>query len=303
MESLYFVIFLIILAIINKIIEAVKKRRDRKRINFDEFDDIEKIKNERIKNIKELEHESHIMNNAFNNSYLNSITNTMLEKNGEEITNLDRLNARYEAIQHMEDVDEALYKNKNHNVREEIITEGSEKIELKENGYNIDVELFKKWSVQIFKCIKIGTEEQLNVVKNFISGTLYSKLDKQKKMFERDGLEFITEDLIIEKCSLLDYSRSMSKEEIKILVVASMKEYILQKSTNDIIRGDYNKSYQKQIVMTFLKKNIVDKEGLIHNCPNCGAEVSQTELGKCRYCGTLIYPIRYNWTLTKFETF
>lgn len=303
MESLFFVIFIIILAIINKIIEAIKNRRDKKRINFDEFDDIEKIKNERIKNIKEIEYESHIMNNAFNTSYMNSITNTMLEKNGEEITNLDRLNARNEAIQHMEDVDEALYKNKTHNVREEIITEGSEKVELKENGYNIDVELFKKWSIQIFKCIKIGTEEQLNIVKNFISSALYSKLDRQKKMFERDGLEFITEDLIVEKCSLLDYSRSMSKEEIKILVVASMKEYILQKSTNDIIRGDYNRSYQKQIVMTFLKKNIAEEEGFIHNCPNCGAEVSQTELGKCRYCGTLIYPIRYNWTLTKFETF
>lgn len=303
MESLFFVIFIIILAIINKIIEVIKKRRDKKRINFDEFDDIEKIKNERIKNIKEIEHESNIMNNAFNTSYLNSITDTMLEKNGEEITNLDRVNARYEAIQHMEDVDEALYKNKTHNVREEIITEGSEKVELKENGYNVDVELFKKWSIQILKCIKIGTEDQLNIVKNFISSALYSKLDKQKKMFERDGLEFITEDLIIEKCSLLDYSRSMWKEEIKILVIASMKEYILQKSTNDIIRGDYNRSYQKQIVMTFLKKNIAEEEGFIHNCPNCGAEVSQTELGKCRYCSTLIYPIRYNWTLTKFETF
>ena len=243
------------------------------------------------------------MNNAFNSSYLNAITDTMLEKNGEQITDFDRLNARNEAIQHMEDVDEALYKNKTHNVREEIITEGSEKVELKENGYNIDIELFKRWSIQIFTCIKIGTDEQLNVVKNFISSNLYNKLNKQKRMFERDGLEFITEDLFIEKCSLLDYSRSMSKEEIKILIVASMREYILQKSTNDILRGDYNRSYQKRIIMTFLKKNITEDEGFIHNCPNCGAAVSQTELGKCRYCGTLIFPIRYNWTLTKFETF
>ena len=296
-------IFVLLSASVLTIIDHIKKNKEKKQIRFDEFDNIEKIKSQRIKNIKELEHESNIMNNAFNSSYLNSITDTMLEKNGEQITDFDRLNARNEAIQHMEDVDEALYKNKTHNVREEIITEGSEKVELKENGYNIDIELFKRWSIQIFTCIKIGTDEQLNVVKNFISSNLYNKLNKQKRMFERDGLEFITEDLFIEKCSLLDYSRSMSKEEIKILIVASMREYILQKSTNDILRGDYNRSYQKRIIMTFLKKNITEDEGFIHNCPNCGAAVSQTELGKCRYCGTLIFPIRYNWTLTKFETF
>ena len=296
-------IFVLLSASVLTIIDHIKKNKEKKQIRFDEFDNIEKIKSQRIKNIKELEHESNIMNNAFNSSYLNAITDTMLEKNGEQITDFDRLNARNEAIQHMEDVDEALYKNKTHNVREEIITEGSEKVELKENGYNIDIELFKRWSIQIFTCIKIGTDEQLNVVKNFISSNLYNKLNKQKRMFERDGLEFITEDLFIEKCSLLDYSRSMSKEEIKILIVASMREYILQKSTNDILRGDYNRSYQKRIIMTFLKKNITEDEGFIHNCPNCGAAVSQTELGKCRYCGTLIFPIRYNWTLTKFETF
>ena len=81
-----------------------------------------------------------------------------------------------------------------------------------------------------------------------------------------------------------------------------MKEYIIRKSNNEILKGNNKKIYNKKIIMSFIKQNREDTEGIIRNCPNCGAEVSQTEFGKCRYCSTLIFPIRYNWTLTKFET-
>ena len=73
-------------------------------------------------------------------------------------------------------------------------------------------------------------------------------------------------------------------------------------SDNQVIRGSKDKIYKKSVIMTFLKKNIEEGEGIIHNCPNCGSEVQQTEFGKCPYCRTLIVPIRYNWTLIKFET-
>ncbi len=77
---------------------------------------------------------------------------------------------------------------------EEDDTEGNQISKLKENGYDFDIELFKKWSRQIFGCIKLGTEEQLEVVKNFISEELYDKLEYQRMQFAKDGLEFVTED-------------------------------------------------------------------------------------------------------------
>ena len=48
------------------------------------------------------------------------------------------------------------------------------------------------------------------------------------------------------------------------------------------------------------------------HCDSCKHELSLLDMvpilsyvilgGKCRYCNTLVVPIRYNWTLTKFET-
>lgn len=118
----------------------------------------------------------------------------------------------------------------------------------------------------------------------------------------KDGLAFITEDLIIENCKIYDYGKRLENEEVKVLIDAKMKEYIIKKSDNSIIRGDKDNYHSKRISLTFIKQNNNKLEGLIHNCPNCGAEVSQTEFGKCPYCHTLLFPIRYNWTLTKFET-
>ena len=54
--------------------------------------------------------------------------------------------------------------------------------------------------------------------------------------------------------------------------------------------------------MTFLKQNKEEQEGFIANCPNCGAETTSLEFGNCTYCNTLVFPIRYNWTLVKTET-
>ncbi len=298
-----FIILLLVFGVIWAIIsEIIDRKRRKKKIEFDEFDDIESIKQQLSDNGEELEYEHQSSGNAYDTAYTIAITDAMLNAGPDGISDHDIELAEEAAKKSQNELAEALYKNKNHNVREEIITEGSTAVKLKENGYNFNVDLFKKWSTQIFKCIKIRSEDNLEIVKNFISEELYAKFEKQMKQFKDDGLEFITEDLIIEKCTLHDYSKSMSKEEIKVLISAIMKEYIMEKSTNTIIRGDNKKFHRKKIFMTFTKKNISDTEGLIHNCPNCGAEITQTEFGKCRYCNTLVIPIRYNWTLTKFET-
>ena len=280
---------------ITNLISKIIRNNKKSEITFDEFDDIEKIKQQEKKEKQEMEYEAKVLDEVYNDTF-------------NENMNMDNDNvwkAINEAQKKVEEAKLHLYNFKildSVEVEEDNIKEGVSISALRENGNNFDVELFKKWSRQIFGCIKLGTEEQLEVVKKFMTEELYNRLVYQTKQFERDGLEFITEDLLIEQCNVFDYSKGMSKEEIKILIKAKMKEYIMQKSNNQVIRGNKNKFYEKKIIMTFLKKNVEDEEGLATNCPNCGAEVSQTEFGKCRYCNTLIVPIRYNWTLTKFET-
>lgn len=308
------ILIYIISRIIKKIIGHIRYKNERKQFDFDEFDTIEKIKNQDKRAKEEIEYESEVLEKVYRDTYSESISEANKYDNRNYNNDNDKLDLKdiYNEFNAHRDAQEAVEKAKRDlynfkildavEVEEEDIKEGNPINALKENGHNFDVRLFKKWTRQIFGCIKSGSNEALEIAKNFMSEELYDKLSYQRKEFARDGLEFVTENLLIEKCSIYDYYKGMSKEEILILINATMVEYIINKNTNEIIRGDKNKECNKNILMTFSKQNIERDEGIIHNCPNCGAEVVKTELGKCRYCSTLLIPIRYNWTLTKFET-
>jgi len=275
----------------------LKKRKDKNRISFDEFDDIEKIKEREAIEKASIEFESKVLDKVYKDTYNEVLNNsTSLYKHTQAL--LEANNAREKAAKDLHDfriIDSV-------EVDKESIKEGSSIDSLRENGNDIDIELFKKWCRQIFGCIKIGTDEQLEIVKKFISEELYNKFTFQIKQFEKDGLQFITEDLMINECKIYDYSKSLNKEEIIVYIDSMMKEYIISKNDNKIIRGNKEKFKNKRVLMTFSKKENLSKEGIIYNCPNCGGKLDNPEFGKCKYCNTLIFPIRYNWTLTKFET-
>ena len=143
------------------------------------------------------------------------------------------------------------------------IVEGNEIEELKEYGNSYDIELFKEWCKGIFKYIKIGKKEELEVIKYFLDEQLYENFIEQTQKYESDGLKFVTENLKIKECTIFDYGQWMEKEEIKVLIKAEMKEFIVQESTNRILRGSKNKIYEKNILMTFIKQDITEKEGII----------------------------------------
>lgn len=287
------IIRFIILKIINikSKIGCLKQNSKQKDINFDEFGDIEEIREQEEKNKQQMQYEYEVLKQAYEEAFDDDYKVEYSEI--------------IEAGKNLDDVKKDLYNFKildSINISDNKKPEGAFVQAIKENGNSIDIELFKNWSMQIFKCIKMGSKEELNIVKNVINHQLYNKFIQQILRFEKDGLEFITEDLMIKQISLFDYSKAMDKEEIKILIKAKMKEYIIDKTSNKVIKGNRKKSYEKKIIMTFLKQNLDEKEGFINNCPSCGAETSQVEFGQCKYCNTLVFPIRYNWTLIKFET-
>ena len=278
---------LTIILLIPRIIKKYNMKKKQKNFNFNEFDDVENIHVENDNSMEQLNDEWKVLNEIAFNMYKDK-RNDVFDIAAEQ-------RKAVKDMQNFEFLDSIKVDN-------DINGEGIHVKKLKEKIKGFDVNLFKNWSMQIFKCVKLGEEEKIKIIKEFITNQMYQKLIHQNKKFKKDGLEFITEDFIIKDVSIVDYVETMNKEEIKICIEARMKEYILDKNKNIVIRGNNKKSYDKKYIMTFLKRNIISKEGFVTNCPNCGGESTQVELGKCMYCDTLIFPVRYNWILTKFET-
>ena len=270
------------------------RRKSKNKIKFDEFENISKIKQRERSEEEDIYYESAVISKVYKDAYDKSVSiygdDTYAEADANRA--VERAKKDFENFKFLDSVE----------VEKESVYEQIPIQLLKEKGNNMEIELFKKWARGIFGCIKIGTEEQLEVVKSFMADNLYSKFVMQAKAFERDGVSFITEDLVINNCFIYDYGSSLDKEEIKVLIEANMKEYIIRNSDNVVLKGSKDKFHEKKVIMTFLKRDSKDLEGMITNCPNCGTATSQVELGKCKYCGTIILPIRYNWVLTKFET-
>ena len=296
-ESLFVLMVLLGLlaaTIVIRIIYFFKNRRKRQ-IDFDEFQDTEKIKGRDVVNEEEMKHEEKAIDEAYKMAYVEASAKS-----------LNPITAHFAALDAAQQAKESLNDFKlldAVDVDEEGVNEGTPIHNLKENGNNIEIELFKRWARGIFGCIKIGTEQQLKVVKDFMTDDLYSKFYMQAKAFEKDGIRFVTEELIVNKCAIYDYGRSLDKEEIKVLIDANMKEYIMNIQDQKVLRGSKDNYSNKRVLMTFQKKESDEPEGAtMKNCPNCGSPISKIALGKCGSCGTVLLPIRYNWTLTKFET-
>ena len=293
METGYILCIVVLISIVSiAFIKYLQKRLSEKEIKFDEFDDIDKV-------LQQEQHEKEQMLTDL--EILNRVSYEANRRASEINTPEAYEQAKREIEQAKKDIKNFRFLD-SVEIEEDKICEGPALAALKESENNFDTELFKKWCKEIFKCIKSGTKEELNAVKTFINEELYNRLIHQIKQFEDDGLEFVTENLMITDCNFLDYSNWLEKEEIKISIKAKMKEYIIHKSTKKVLRGNNKKAYEKEIIMTFLKQNTQEAQGFMTNCPNCGGKTTQTSLGKCKYCDTLIFPIRYNWTLLKFET-
>lgn len=170
-----------------------------------------------------------------------------------------------------------------------------------EEDNSFDAELFKKWSKNIFTYLQLGNEKDLKQIKSSISDTFFGRKVQVLKDFERDNIELKREDLIIEEIKIFDYSKWMDKAQIKVYIKASLKEYIINKATQKILKGNNRKPSERGFILTFQKKDINKQVGFVRNCQSCGASIADTEFDTCQYCGSLVNPIRYNWTLIKYE--
>lgn len=273
---IYIIIIVVIYGIWRKI-RAMKQEKERKnQLTFNEFDDIEKIEQKDLER-EQLENEWQKIEESYAVKY-SILDSDIAEKDMKSIKIMDALK-----------------------VDEEEIKDGSAISAILKEENKFDVDLFKKWCVNIFEYMQLGQEKELEQIKSSLEEDLYNRKINQLKNFKKDHLELRREDIVIEEIKILDYAKWSDKEEIQVFIETKMKEYIINKDTNKILRGNNEKINEKSFIMTFRKKDGEKQVGFVRNCQNCGAAIEDTEFDRCSYCGSLVNPIRYNWKLIKFN--
>ena len=260
-----------------KISNIISKEKRKEKLDFNEFEDWEKIEQNEIEN-EQLRNEWQKIERAYTEKY--------------NILDIDKIKENMNAIKFMDtfEADDA-----------ENVKEATSVASIRKEDNTFDVELFKKWCINIFEFIQLGTEEELKQIKDVMIQPMYDRKIKQLHRFKKDNIELHREEMLIEDVKILDYGKYHGKSQLKVYIRGQLKEYIIHKDTKKVLKGNSKKVNEKNYIMTFSKKDGEKQVGFVRNCPGCGASVEELEFGRCRYCGNLVNPIRYNWTLIKLE--
>lgn len=107
---------------------------------------------------------------------------------------------------------------------------------------------------------------------------------------------------------LYNYRVQGEKEILEVALKSTMKDYIIDEITKEVLEGNKTQDRQTLYKLTFerTKGTLTEEETdeiKTTNCPNCGAPTKITSAGKCEYCGSIILTNDHSWVLSNLEPF
>lgn len=142
-----------------------------------------------------------------------------------------------------------------------------------------------------------------SVIRTFESNELFEQHQKQLQRFIDNNQINKMEQICVKSVSLYSFEQTGDKEVLKVTLSSKMIDYIVDATTDKILKGDRTTVRHSTYRLTFIRKaGVKTKAGTSDvnttNCPNCGAPTQITSSGKCEYCGSVITTGEYNWVLS-----
>ena len=112
------------------------------------------------------------------------------------------------------------------------------------------------------------------------------------------------EDIAILNTDVLKYYAAGEFEYLDILIKARFIDYVIEDEKGQLVKGDKF----RLVHMTYVWK-LVRKQGVPTNnehveataCPNCGANISINQAGRCEYCDSIVTRGDFDWVVSEME--
>lgn len=160
---------------------------------------------------------------------------------------------------------------------------------------------FLDWSGRLFiQTQEIWKNGDWNSIRRYETTELYEQQSKQYKDYIDRDLVNVKDAISIQTIRLADFNQTDEKDVLTVVLQYKMCDYIIKKTTGNIVRGDKEKFKYGVYKMEFIRRTS-EAPGSIRNvkCPNCGAQLMSE--GKCEYCGSIITTEECNWALSSLE--
>ncbi|HET6245482.1 MAG: TIM44-like domain-containing protein [Bacteroidetes bacterium] len=165
-----------------------------------------------------------------------------------------------------------------------------------------DKTVFKTKVKTAFMAIQKAWEEQdLSLVRNWISDGVYQRFCLQFDMMKHLGQKNILSNISITKIHFIKASLESSYSIITVAIYFKMDDRFISEKLPEL-----TKNYTGEAAMeywTFVKKSgaVLNDLYSSSSCPNCGDELSKTggQISKCPSCSTVTYLGDYDWVLSE----
>lgn len=155
------------------------------------------------------------------------------------------------------------------------------------NRYQDYVDIQNAWMNFDYDTLKAKTTNEL-----------YNQYQMQLETLKVKGQKNVMRDFKYIDGKILNIVESNNKVIVTVEIVTKFYDYIIEESTNEVVRGNARKTITIFYRMKFVRDINIDE--IIH-CPNCGAELRKTSTNVCEFCKTIITKESEEWLLAEKE--
>lgn len=183
---------------------------------------------------------------------------------------------------------------------------------LKNSDPTFDSNEFIDWCKKSFFIFwEAWSQGNIEAARIFINDDLF---DKMRSLLE-DNLERNRKDIYriynLVGCFLNRYERESGFEYLTVYLTSIHRHYVLDatRNSNIPIEGSTTEDIKTIYQLTFLRRFNLERKTNIKNgvqtiiCPNCGAEVTALNAGRCEFCGSIIHASEFSWVLSDIDEY
>ena len=149
------------------------------------------------------------------------------------------------------------------------------------------------------------TEKNWPSIRPFEADQLFYQHQQQLEAFEDKGQTNVVEDISVLSTKLEEFTEDKQNQYLTTILQARYKDYVVDDATGKVVKGDPKRKYLMTYRMTFQRKIDAKTESnqnmKVTQCPNCGANISIGQNGKCEYCGSTVTTGAYQWVLSGLQ--
>lgn len=144
--------------------------------------------------------------------------------------------------------------------------------------------------------------DNLDKVNHKIGDELFNEYQEMLNDLNSKNQRQMYGELNVKSSRIICASIDEEKYYITAQLISRYLDYIVDKTTKDVLTGDLNNRVEEVNTLYFEKKKSAKNSETNKKCPGCGATIDFNQNGECPYCGVIFDAENYDWILTKIES-